>query len=93
VGRDGRGLLRLTNSRGLDDYPAYSPDGSRLAFVSNRDGQFEIYIANADGSAPFNLSRQPGRDTYPTWTPDGRGVTFVSDRNGGLDLFTQRLHQ
>lgn len=86
-----RASSRLTNSRGLDDYPAYSPDGTRLAFVSNRDGQFEIYVAAADGSCPFNISRHPDRDTFPTWTPDGHGVTFVSNREGGCDLYTQRL--
>jgi TolB protein len=81
----------LTRSPGLDDYPAYSPDGSRLAFVSNRDGQFEVYLAAADGSGPVNVSRHPLRDTFPTWSPDGRGVTFVSNREGGFELYTQVL--
>jgi TolB protein len=80
---------RLTRSRGLDDYPSHSPDGRRLAFVSNRDGQFEVYVSESDGSAPANLSRHPSRDTFPTWTPDGRGVTFISDRDGGADVYTQ----
>ena len=84
-------MTRLTDSRGLDDYPAYSPDGKRLAFVSNRDGQLEIYVAAADGSQPVNVSRHPLGDTFPTWTPDGRGVTFVSERDGGSDIYTQRI--
>jgi TolB protein len=88
---DGTGLVRLTESPGLDDYPAFSPDGRRLAFVSSRDGQSEIHVANADGSHPTNISRHPGRDVFPTWTPDSRGVTFVSDRDGVPDLYTQRL--
>jgi TolB protein len=89
VRTDSTGLVRLTQSRGLDDYPAYSPDGSRLAFLSNRDGQFEIYVARADGHDPVNISRHPLRDAFPTWEPDGRGVTFVSERDGGIDLYTQ----
>jgi TolB protein len=88
---DASGLTRLTQSRGLDDYPAYSRDGRHLAFVSNRDGQYEIYIARADGFEPVNLTGHPLRDTFPAWTPDGRGVTFVSNRDGGFDLYTQRL--
>jgi TolB protein len=88
---DGTGVTRLTNSPGLDDYPAYSPDGKRLAFVSNRDGQLEVYIAEADGSHPVNVSRNSLGDTFPTWTPDSRGVTFVSERDGGSDIYTQRV--
>ncbi len=88
---DGSGVTRLTDSRGLDDYPAYSRDGKRLAFVSNRDGQLEVYVANADGSHPVNISRNPLGDTFPTWAPDGRGVTFVSERDGGSDIYTQRI--
>ncbi len=84
---DGTGLTRLTTSPGLDDYPAVSPTG-RIAFVSNRDGNFEIYLSDADGSHPINLSRHPLRDTQPTWNPDGSGVTFVSDRDGLGDLYT-----
>ena len=45
-------MTRLTTSPGLDDYPAFSPDGKRIAWVSNRDGNFEVYVAGADGSAP-----------------------------------------
>ena len=86
---DGTGLMRLTHSPGLDDYPAYSPDGTRLAFVSNRDGQFEVYVARSDGSKPINISRHPLRDVFPTWTRDGKGVTFVSNRDGGFDLYTR----
>ena len=77
---NGDGTIRqLTNSLNLHN-PAVSPDGSRLAFVSNRDGQYEIYVAAIDGSNPVNVSRHALRDTYPTWTPDGGSVTFVSER-------------
>ena len=82
------GLLRLTKSPGIDDFPSYSPDGARLAFVSHRDGNAEVYVMDADGSNCANISNHPGRDTHPTWTPNGSGVTFVSDRERGTDLYT-----
>src|SRR5262249_37729643 len=88
---EGSGVVRLTRSRGLDDYPAFSPDGKRLVFVSNRDGQFEVYVSASDGSRPVNLSCHALRDTLPTWTPDGRHVTFVSDREGGADLYNRTV--
>ena len=85
---DGTGLTRLTTSPGLDDYPAFAPDGRALAFVSNRDANYEIYVMRLGSESSENRSRHPGRDTFPTWTRDGRGITFLSDRDGEFDLYT-----
>lgn len=52
----------------------------KLVFASNRDGNWEIYLANADGSGQKNLTRHPGWDVYPRWTPDGK-IIFFSDRD------------
>jgi len=84
-------VTRLTRSPGLDDYPACSPDGSRIAFVSNRDGQFEVIRRPTATDRGRDVSRHPLGDTYPTWTPDGLGVTFVSQRDGGFDLYTRAV--
>ena len=62
--------------------PAWSPDGRKLAFVSGRDGNAEIYVMNADGSEQENLTRQPANDSHPSWSPDGRKIAFVSRRDG-----------
>ena len=71
----------------------FSPDGSRLAFASTADenGEYcgsdycsiapELYVANADGSAPVRLTRNKGFDTAPDWSPDGAHLAFASDRN------------
>ena len=64
-----------------DDFaPAWSPDGRRIAFVSNRDGNDEIYVMNADGTAVTRLTMNPGEDGGPIWSPDGKQILFVSVR-------------
>ena len=63
--------------------PARSPDGTRVAFASFRDGDREIYVMDADGGDPVNLTRHDAFDTSPAWSPDGRRIAFVSERDGG----------
>lgn len=59
--------------------PAWSPDGSRLAFVSGRSGSEEIYVARADGSGVTRLTRLPGADLSPAWSSDGRRIVWSHD--------------
>ena len=62
---DGSGERRLTNSPGLDGFPAWSPDGKRIAFVSARDnGNCEIYVIDADGSGQERLTRTPDDEYF-----------------------------
>ncbi len=67
--------------------PAQSPDGSRIAFASFRDGNGEIYVMAADGSAPENLTLHDAWDVSPAWSPDGKRIAFVSDRNGDVEVW------
>ncbi len=66
---DGSGVTNLSNHRADDFGPAWSPDGSRIAFSSDRDGNFEVYVMNADGSGQTRLTDNPGIDTNPAWSP------------------------
>lgn len=66
--------------------PTWSPDGQRLAYVSN-DFALDIYVVNADGSGRRNLSRHDARDTEPTWSPDGQRLAFVSNRFGSEEIY------
>lgn len=79
---DGSDQTNLTNNPAGDDYPAWSPDRSQIAFTSWRDGNAEIYVMNADGSDPTNLTHNAANDSQPAWSPDGTKIAFVSDRDG-----------
>jgi TolB protein len=94
---DGTGLTELTSAPGGDSFdPGYransyhdpwSPDGSRLAFASARDGNPEVYVASADGSGVVNVSNHPGGDRFDGWSPDGSRLVFSSDRSGSWDVY------
>jgi len=73
-------LRRLTDNLVWDVFPTWSPDGARLAFVSGRDGNDEIYVMNADGTNPINLTNDPGIDYAPAWSPSGNYIAFMSSR-------------
>ncbi len=62
---DGSGQIRLTNNSAYDWAPCFSPDGSKIAFASDRDGNWEIYIMNVDGSGQVNLTNNQASDAYP----------------------------
>ncbi len=65
-----------------------SPSGSgRIAFVSDRDGDDEIYVMNADGSGVEQLTFNDSVDGDPSWSPDGGRIVFVSDRDGDADVY------
>lgn len=75
------GAPRDLSQHSADDYaPEWSPDGNRIAFVSVRDGNPEVYVMNADGSSPQRLTFDEATDTNPTWSPDGASLAFQSDR-------------
>lgn len=67
--------------------PVFNPEGTKIAFVSNHDGDAEIYVVDADGSNLKQLTDNDAVDVSPTWSPDGDTIVFSSDRNGRFQLF------
>ena len=76
----GNGLVQLTHEPGYDAECSYSPDGSRILFVSDRDGDPDIYVMDADGGNVRQLTNEPGYDGGPFFSPDGRFIAYRTDR-------------
>ena len=72
---------------GCDGTTPTSTLTGRIAFVSDRDGNVEIYVMDADGSNLTNLTNNPAYDWLPVWSPDGSRIAFVSDRDGNWEIY------
>ena len=81
---DGSGLRHLIDSAGL---PVWSPDGLRIAFVSDRESAAGIYVVDADGSGVTGLTNSPAIDRTLAWSPDGARIAFKSDRDGQTEIY------
>ena len=79
---------QLTFFRRFDGQPAFSPDGSKIVFVTNEDGNWEIYLMNSDGTGRLRLTRNAADDSTPQFSPDGSRIIFSSKRDGKLAIYT-----
>ena len=77
---DGGNVTRLTNTPDREDFPVWSPGGTRLAFAAGPFDEQNIFVMKADGSGVTQLTDAPGRDYEPAWSPDGTKILFASDR-------------
>src|SRR5687768_14546601 len=59
----------------------------RVVFISNRDGNYEIYAMNADGTNQARLTTTPAAEGRPAWSPDGRQVAFTTERDGNREVY------
>ena len=90
VDRKTRQITRLI-SGGTNTYPAFSPDGKKLAFRRMLGAlDSEVFIANADGSDIRNLTNHPAFDGWPAWSPDGSRIAFASNRRANYQIFTMK---
>jgi Tol biopolymer transport system component len=91
MNKDGSGVTQLTFNaqKQHDEEPAVSPDGKKIAFTSERDGNREIYVMNAkDGSGQTRLTWEPTDDRDPTWSSDGTKIAFTSERDGNNEIYS-----
>jgi Tol biopolymer transport system component len=84
---DGRNQMKLTDvATGLFGF-AWAPDGKKIAYATDYEGNFEIYVINSDPTHQTNLTRHLGEDTTPRWSPDGKKIAFISNREGKTALY------
>jgi Tol biopolymer transport system component len=88
---NGSEARRLTDNAAFDSGPTFSPDGTRIAFVSHRDGNYEIYLMNADGTDKQRLTHNPAQDRQPAFSPDGKRIAFASDRTGNFEIYVMNV--
>jgi eukaryotic-like serine/threonine-protein kinase len=80
--------VRVVDSTKEDNDPSFSPDGTHIAFASDRSGSFEIYVCAADGSNPIQLtSMRTSATGTPRWSPDGKQISYDSTQQGHSDIY------
>lgn len=91
--RDPTNVNEVQLTAGPHRFPVWSPDGTRLAYISTQnDRQEDIYIIGVSSAgwtvAPFRVTTSSGRDYAPAWSPDGSMIAFLSDRDGNTEIYT-----
>jgi tricorn protease len=86
---DGKNVKRITANKARDVYPRFSPDGKWIAFSSDRNGNFDVFIVPSEGGAAKQLTFHSADDNVLGWTPDSRAVLFASSRG---DDFMAKLY-
>jgi Tol biopolymer transport system component len=79
-------LARISRGSGRSEWPSWSPDGSFLAYASDRGGDSEIYVRRGEGGQDVNITNDPAQDVQPALSPDGNAVAFVSTRSSHTGL-------
>ena len=91
VDLDGTGLEQLTKNAARELHPDYSPDGKKIAFVSDRDFRPGIYTMDADGTKQKKRSRGPATVFhFPSWSPDGERIAFMSNEDGPDEIHVMK---
>ena len=87
INADGTDQIRLTDNFANDNSPEWSPDGTKIVFVSDRDLLAGIYVMNADGTGQINLTPNAAQNFAPAWSPEGNRIAFGSNRDGNSEIY------
>src|SRR5258708_24494630 len=86
---DGKNVRRITGDLGRESNPAFSPDGTLIAFSAHYEGNTDVYLVPTSGGVPRRLTWHPGPDIVQGFTPDGKSVLFTSARAVHTTRYTQ----
>src|SRR3977135_2616255 len=89
VPKGGGTASRLSSPPGEEMFPRFSPDGTKLAFTADYDGNADVYVITATGGPQTRLTYRPMSDRVIGWHPDGKRVLFASGRESGRQRFNQ----
>ena len=84
---DGSEVSQWSGFSDDDEGAVWSPDGRKIAFMSNRDGNWDIFVMDADGANTRRLTDNSAIDALPAWSPDGTQIAFMSERDGDWDIY------
>jgi Tol biopolymer transport system component len=87
IGVDGTGERNLSRNPAPDEAPAWSPDGTQIAFARGFGSDADVWVMNPDGGGQRRLTSADGADRAPDWSPDGRRIVFASERSTGSELY------
>lgn len=92
INADGTDLRQLTRRSERNRFPSWSPDGTKIVFVSNqlKRSTFTIFIMNADGSNQVKISDIPGWNGHPEWSPDGTRIAYDSSSSGNIEIMVMK---
>ena len=89
VPRTGGAAARLTTPRGEESFPRFSPDGSRIAYTANYDGNQDVYVIPAAGGVPVRVTHHPMADRLVDWYPDGSSLLVATSMASGRQRYDQ----
>ena len=89
VPKAGGTAVRLSSPAGEETFPRFSPDGAKIAYTADYDGNADVYVIPAAGGTPTRLTHHPMPDRVIGWHPDGKRVLFASERESGRQRFNQ----
>ena len=85
----GQTMQRLTDDPANDRMPRFSPDNSQIAFCSNRTGDYDIYLIDANGGQAVQVTADPAHEIHPSWSPDGKYLVYsrLGDQSGRWEMW------
>jgi Tol biopolymer transport system component len=84
---NGENIVQLTHDEGIDLFPALSPDGEQVVWMSEQQHRHELYLMDVRGNKRRQLTHNGAYDVSPSWSPDGQQLVFVSNRDGNYEIY------